>query len=657
MTPGWTSPRERILAGAFRYLCITGFAALSSVALVNRANAQQTAESPIDVDLNGDGATDSGLSFSDCGDGSGRYCVFATSSLFDGQHSIPIETTNARPASVSPTTVNGEDAIRPIGDHTGDGLGEIALLYVRELPDSRFAPAMAIVDINNQSLLGNVTPPSGLSTFMDGYNLRSDVLFPAGPDGRTYPTFTPGYGDSNSAPATHWGWGCLFRPGQASGDCGPGFIRLTLEPDILPYGATTWFREAVGHVMDIDEDGWEDIHLPYHSAFLSISGRTGAHLTTTAYDVAASTGAQPLMFHSGRHYGVHHTVRASQETGSWPIRRTVLVAGSPVGDFDDPKCNTSRYTAVLIQDGPPSTRRLAWADFDGFHSSNWNAWPWVPPGGEAPEPSRWGDFADKCIHRYSDARTFMDGEDVLLLNYFTTDWTQPDNAPLAGKCKNEQYQLYMEPTWTTAKRQAWEACAFQHAATKGRWNMKVVRESDGALLTGSADTYVWGWSSSLHPSAETLYLVEALPNPVRFDVKDDGGNRMSPSALRVQALVNGLWDDRGAFPVAGRPVLVDIKKTGALGTGDFFGVKALSLADLDGDGLDEVATATASGTVVWIGWSPSSGSWVTKTGVADPKPANAPPGSIKATLNPTALKTCVRPVFETALLRALHGGG
>jgi hypothetical protein len=643
MTPGWTSLRKRILAGAFRRLWITGLVALCGAALVNRANPQQTAASSINVDLNGDGAIDSELWFGDCGDGSGRYCVFASSALFTDQHYIAIEHTDARPASVSPDTVNDEDAIRLIGDHTGDGFEEVALLYVRELPDSRFRPAMAIVDVSNESLLGDTTSPPGLSTFMDGYALRADVLFPASPDGHVYPAFTPGYGDSNGSAATRWGWGCLFRLGQTSSDCGPGFIRVSLEPDTLPYGATTWFREAYGHVADIDEDGWEDIHLPYHSAFLSVSGRTGAHLTTTAYDVAASTGAQPLMFHSGRHYGVHHAVHTQESVGSWPIRRTVLVAGSPVGDFDNPMCNVSRYTAVLIQDGQPSTRRLAWADFDGFHSSSWNAWPWVPPGGEAPEPSRWGDFADRCIHRYSDARTFMDGEDVLLVNYFTSDWTHPDNAPLAGKCKNEQYQLYMEPTWTKTKRDVWDACALRHAATKGRWSMKVLRESDGALLTGSADTYVWGWSSSLKPDGEILYLVEILPNPVRFDIKDDRGDRLAPPELHVWSLVNGLWADRGTLPIAGRPVLVDLRKTGALGTGDFFGVKALSLTDLDGDGLEEIAIGTPSDAVVWIGWSSSSGSWITKTGVANPKPPSGPPTSISAKLSPPEIKVCAHP--------------
>jgi hypothetical protein len=149
--------------------------------------------------------------------------------------------------------------------------------------------------------------------------------------------------------------------------------------------------------------------------------------------------------------------------------------------------------------------------------------------------------------------------------------------------------------------------------------MKVIREADGAGLTGSLDTYVWGWSAALREGNEIIYLLEWLPNPVRFDIADDSGNRLAPSQLRAWALVNGLWSDRGTFPIAGRPVLVDVPKTGSLGTGDFYPVKSLWLEDADADDFQDVAIATASG-VVWVGWSCTlwvggscaSGSWDAK---------------------------------------------
>lgn len=206
----------------------------------------------------------------------------------------------------------------------------------------------------------------------------------------------------------------------------------------------------------------------------------------------------------------------------------------------------------------------------------------------------------------------LDGQNALLVNYFTVNWADPANAALAGRCKNEQYQLYMDPPWTQAKQDVWNACAAGHLAARGRWGMKVLRESDGAGLTGSLDTYVWGWSGALKSGGEVLYLVEVFPNPVRYDVKDSQGVRLPPPQLVVYALVGGLWSNRGTFPLAGRPVLLETPKAGTLGTGDFYGVNQLNLADRDADGLQEVQIATAAGGTAWIGWSAAAGEWVIK---------------------------------------------
>jgi hypothetical protein len=98
-------------------------------------------------------------------------------------------------------------------------------------------------------------------------------------------------------------------------------------------------------------------------------------------------------------------------------------------------------------------------------------------------------------------------------------------APLTRTCR------------PTTKQDVWYACANGHLAARGRWGMKVLRESDGAGLTGSQDTYVWGWSSALKCGGEVLYLVEFLPNPVRFDIRDSLGVRLPPPQLVVYALV------------------------------------------------------------------------------------------------------------------------
>jgi hypothetical protein len=158
--------------------------------------------------------------------------------------------------------------------------------------------------------------------------------------------------------------------------------------------------------------------------------------------------------------------------------------------------------------------------------------------------------------------------------------------------------------------------SFRRSAEKDlrlRWGMSVKRLSDGAQLTGSLDTYVWGWSTALRPGGEPIYLVEPTPNPVRFDLKtSEGGPRLPAPQLLMRALVGGLWQDRGTFPIAARPAANWLPKIGGLGTGDYTGVRTLLLADRDGDGLSEVDMMRDDGTHAWVGWNATSGTSVVK---------------------------------------------
>lgn len=78
-------------------------------------------------------------------------------------------------------------------------------------------------------------------------------------------------------------------------------------------------------------DGWQDIHLIFHRLIHTISGQTGAVLTTTTYDVAArDEPGSPPWFHSGRTSGTH-----SSFTGAGGRLRNLIVGGSPVGAFTD----------------------------------------------------------------------------------------------------------------------------------------------------------------------------------------------------------------------------------------------------------------------------------------------------------------------------------
>jgi hypothetical protein len=251
-------------------------------------------------------------------------------------------------------------------------------------------------------------------------------------------------------------------------------------------------------------------------------------------------------------------------------------------------CNVSRWAAVLTSaPGAPATRALTWSHYLGFSSTIFSAYD----AAYAADPSvvvlRPADIMNGCIHRFSDSRAVMDGTEIVIFDYFKQD------APV-NRCLVEQYQLYLPPTWTTEKQNAWNACLATNLAARGMWGMQVLRESDGVGLTGSLNTYVWGATDRLLPSGEWAYLVEWINEAtVAFDLSDH-----TPGALWVGTLVGGLWQDQGSFPVVGRPRLRSVAAGGARGVGAFSSFAELTLADVDGDGVDEVQLEDGT----WIGF-------------------------------------------------------
>jgi hypothetical protein len=135
--------------------------------------------------------------------------------------------------------------------------------------------------------------------------------------------------------------------------------------------------------------------------------------------------------------------------------------------------------------------------------------------------------------------------------------------------------------------------------------MQALRLNDGAGLTGSMNTYVWGWSSEVLPSHEIVYFVEQLPGEGAFDLSD-----RPRSPLQVYALVDGLWQSRGTFPVPGRPKMRQGLKRGPIGSGDMMGGPIeLTLHDFDGDGLQDLILEDGK---TWVGYSVDSGKFVVK---------------------------------------------
>jgi len=212
--------------------------------------------------------------------------------------------------------------------------------------------------------------------------------------------------------------------------------------------------------------------------------------------------------------------------------------------------------------------------------------------------ARPADYQNGCIHTFSDSRSIMDGERVIIFNYFRQE------APLRT-CLKEQYDLYLAPAWTANKQEAWHSCSAANLASPGLWNMRVLRERDGSLLAENLNVYIWGASTDLLPSSEMVYLVELLPpQAIPFDLSPH-----APGPLHVRALNNGQWSERGMFPIAGRPSLRFDGGGGPRGCGSYDCFAELILEDIDGDGLKDIQMADGS----WIGYARGESRFILKT--------------------------------------------
>lgn len=369
----------------------------------------------------------------------------------------------------------------------------------------------------------------------------------------------------------------LHRPDLPSdGSCGDGFARY---PVTLPQ---PYFREVGGTLVDLDDDGWDDVNLIYHYSVHTISLATGASLASTTFDVALATEPQsPVGFHSGRNYGSHAAFRTASAD------RLLIVGGAPLGTFEDYNCNVSRFVAMLESPaGNPGTRGMTWSHYYGFGSTIFDTYSPAFVGNPAADIARAADVMDGCVHRFSDSRSRMDDVDVIVFNRFYMD------APV-DLCLDEQFDLYQEPPWTEEKADAWYDCFATNVGATGRWGMQVLRESDGAGLTGGQDVYLWGWSDALHPSGEVVYLVETFDGPGRFDLAD-----RAPSALRWYTLEKGLFVAQGVAPQGGRPTIARAQPTPSLGQGGSSFSSELNLDDRNADGLMDVELEDGT----WIGW-------------------------------------------------------
>src|SRR5262249_14962040 len=159
--------------------------------------------------------------------------------------------------------------------------------------------------------------------------------------------------------------------------------------------------------------------------------------------------------------------------------------------FSDAMCNVSRYVAVLESNpSDPASRHLAWSQYYGFHSNSFlNGTSTV---------IRTGDFSNMCIRRFSDSRSLMDSEPVIVFDLFK-------QLQGVSTCAAEQQ----------AGGDTWVNCLNSNRASRGSWGVQVLRERDGALLSSVDQTFIWGRSDKILPSGDVVYLSEILPSDVR----------------------------------------------------------------------------------------------------------------------------------------------
>lgn len=510
---------------------------------------------------------DTNLELGSCATASSSTCLLVTSTVTQNKEIL---------ISVSQNVCNGlviGRRLEVIGDHVNDPLQEVAVLYC-ENPGTASPPALAVVDVSSGQVVARAIAPSEqVNSFTD---------YPRDPEGRKYPFLAPSYGDGDTSFYAHtvWGYLCLYKPDRRSdAKCGNGFVAVSTTP------ADKFFREVGGYLHDLDSDGWEDITLIFHKQVYTISTRTAAEIGTTEYDVAEATEPKsPKWFHDGRNYGTHSVV-----TGTDGKLRTVMVGGMPVGSFANVTCGVSWFAAVLeMSPGQPSTRKLRWSRYYGFSSNVFSEVNVAFAADPSVRIARLANYQNGCVHTFSDSRSIMDREHVIIFNYFREEAPQQT-------CIKEQYQLYLDPAWTLDKQQIWHTCIAMNRTAPGMWNMQVLRERDGIPLAESRNVYIWGASRELLPNGEMVYLVESLPQrTVPFDLGEH-----APSPLLIRALNNGQWSERGTLPVARRPNIQLVGGSGSRGCGSYNCFAELVLKDIDGDGIKDIQMADGT----WIGYS------------------------------------------------------
>jgi hypothetical protein len=413
-----------------------------------------------------------------------------------------------------------------------------------------------------------------------------------GPGGRRYPFLAPGWHYVRPSDPPHWDFLCFFDPAAiASPDpaCATGFRRY--QATFAGYQTESGFRHNGGWLDDVDGDGWDDLHLPYLKYILSVSGRTGAQIALSSFDVAAqSEPGSPPFFHSGRFYGSF-----TSYTSAAGERRVLFSAGTTVGSFTDHYCNVSRYMAVASWG---YALDLAWSNYYSFIKTIFRE-PYA-----IENYSRYGDAIDRCVHRTSDSLYWAGSEPVTLFSYFDAD-------PLANDCQ-AQVLGEQQSGFEASALAAYTACAeAQFLPALGRWTIQALRLSDGGGVNAWPGAYLWGRVTDFAPGEPYALLIETFSGDgkVRYDRVGHVPEQLYLSKINADYT----WTHFGAVSAGAQPSIA-LRANHGLGSHppglghSYAGIPELITADVDGDGFQDVQLTDGS----WIGYGGSAGSVVRK---------------------------------------------
>ena len=515
---------------------------------------------PYTYDLDMDGQNDAILTVSPCQEGGTQLCLLVNFRYGNNQ-------SVALPEELREAVTFG-----PMGKHFPGAYQAIYVYAQRGAPS--FRPSVLVVDPNSASLRASYEAP-------EGRNLDSTYFALAkGPQG-FYPFLAPGAGKIPAGPSDPAAWThlCFFDVSKIDApvdECGVGFrsANTLFSNDEVPNtlaNAVDTFRHQGGWLDDVNGDGWDDIHLPYRWVVKMVSGKDGQTLGANFYNPSlASEPNAPVGFHGGYSFG---SFRAFQTSNG---ERAVLIgAGGQVGNFDsDVECGLSRFHALLVSDSwMTNERAVRWTRYYGYAKPSFQQ-PFNPLEVQV---QRAPQGVDRCVHHFSDGLFQVQDKYLTLHNEFHVTSTY-------DKCVAEQHAALAAPNDATLASAA-QACIRDHAlAATGSWHAVLTHAESGLPLSTRLFSSVWGASDKLLPSGEVAFLVEAMPQQLRFDRQGYASGN-----LRVMvADANHQLQEVATLPIAGRPkTRIAPAREGGRGSSQAGFVELLT-SDVDANGLVEI---------------------------------------------------------------------